>query len=464
MVVQSSGLVPFLSLQHRQPFRQVEFTNTMPPPLLHHASATATLPQHCEPSSSFLAVVSSYLHTCIPTPLALVSSVLGTCSIASWLFAQLPQIYKNYCLQSTSGLSIYFLVEWCLGDTSNLVGALLTRQAGWQVVLAAYYVVVDITLVFQFFWYTHYQNRQVVYGEVAPPHHDGGAGGVLDGISVSEGANSVRHAASRESTKNSETKTWDYSIQGISTSSSSNSHVPVNHNEKHSSAPRRSITRAGSNSTPPPGLPSTRTLLVASMLCAVMANASPTERINQPQPPITHHNDNLELIGRIFSWLSTLLYLGSRPPQLYKNYTRKSTSGLSPLLFMAAFGGNFFYSISLLTNPFAWSDFPPYGGGGWADVHGSDRIDWISRSIPFFLGAFCVLFLDGFMGVQFLMYGEHDDPKPGRDRWTRVHGWMRGWIPSAIISSQRQQQPQQQQPSEESQALLGEERGRYGAV
>ena len=437
----------------------------MPPPLLHHISATATLPRHCEPSSSFLAVVSSYLHTCIPTPLALVSSVLGTCSLVSWLFAQLPQIYKNYYLQSTSGLSIYFLVEWCLGDTSNLVGALLTRQAGWQVVVAAYYVLVDITLVFQFFWYTHYQNRQVVYEHVAPPYRDGGAGGFLDGISVSEeGANSIRHAASRESTKNSETKN---SLQGISIASSSNSQRPANPNEKHNSPSRRSITRAGSDSTPPPGLPSTRTLLVASMLCAVMANASPTETITQPQPPITHHNDTLELIGRIFSWLSTVLYLGSRPPQLYKNYTRKSTAGLSPLLFMAAFGGNFFYSASLLTNPFAWSDFPPYGGGGWADAHGSDRGDWISRSIPFFLGAFCVLFLDGFMGVQFLIYGEHDDPKPGRGRWTRVHGWMRGWIPSAIISFQGQQQQsqqQQQQASDESQALLGEERGRYGAA
>lgn len=435
----------------------------MPPPLLHHVSAIATLPQHCEPSSSFLAVISSYLHTCIPTPLALVSSVLGTCSIVSWLFAQLPQIYKNYYLQSTSGLSIYFLVEWCLGDTSNLVGTLLTRQAGWQVVIAAYYVLVDITLVFQFFWYTHYQNRQVVYDELGPPHRDGGAGGVLDGVSVSEGNNSIRHATSRESTKKSEAKSWNSSLQGISTASSSNSQGLANPNEKNNSAPRRSITRAGSNSTPPPGLQSTRTLLVASMLCAVMANASPTETITQPQPPITHHNDTLELVGRIFSWLSTVLYLCSRPPQLYKNYSRKSTAGLSPLLFTAAFGGNFFYSASLLTNPFAWSDFPPYGGGGWADAHGSDRIDWISRSIPFFLGAFCVLFLDGFMGVQFLMYGEHDDPKPGHGRWTRIHGWMRGWIPSAMISSQHQQ-PQQQQPSEESQALLGEERGRYGAV
>jgi len=172
--------------------------------------------------------------------------------------------------------------------------------------------------------------------------------------------------------------------------------------------------------------------------------------------------------------MSTLLYLGSRPPQLYKNYRRKSTEGLSPLLFMAAFGGNLFYSSSLLTNPNAWSNLPPYGGGGWADAHGNDRLEWVGRAVPFFLGAFGVLFLDGYMGVQFLLYGprgvdedasfvdaDDEDPKRGRSRWRRVRGWMRGWIPSAspprgeLGASDR---------SQEGQALLNSEHGRYGTV
>lgn len=436
----------------------------MPPPLLHYvdSAAAAILPQHCEPSSSFLAVVSSYLHICIPTPLAFVSSVLGTCSIVSWLFAQLPQIYKNYQIKSTSGLSIYFLIEWCLGDASNLVGALLTRQAGWQVVVAGYYVLVDLTLVFQFFWYTYHHHQQVLYESVAYPRHDGGAGGALDGTSVFED-NSVRHSVAREaSTKRSDSKGANYSVEGVSPSSSSNDHQ----NSSYSNEKRR-LVKTGNGS--PPGFVSPRTLLMTSMLCAVVANASPTE--TTPEIPVTH-KDSLEIIGQVISWMSTLLYLGSRPPQLYKNYCRKSTAGLSPLLFMAAFGGNLFYSASLLTNPYAWNDFPTYGGGGWADADGSNRLDWISRSTPFFLGAFGVLFFDGFMGVQFLIYGskddesvvaidgeEDDDPKDDRSaRWTRVRGWMRGWIPS--ISPVRRQQ----QHAQESRALLGEESERYGAV
>lgn len=113
-----------------------------------------SLPPHCSPTTPFLAEISTYLHLCIPTPLALLSSTLGTLSIVSWLFAQLPQIYKNYQIQSTAGLSIFFLVEWCLGDATNLLGALFTNQAGWQVVVAGYYVFVDVCLVWQYFWYT----------------------------------------------------------------------------------------------------------------------------------------------------------------------------------------------------------------------------------------------------------------------------------------------------------------------
>lgn len=118
---------------------------------------SSSLPPHCTPQHEFLNRISSDFHTCVPTFLAFSSTLLGGLSILSWLFAQLPQIFKNYKLQSTAGLSLYFLVEWCLGDATNLLGAILTRQAKWQVVVAGYYVCVDVILVSQYFWYTHYR-------------------------------------------------------------------------------------------------------------------------------------------------------------------------------------------------------------------------------------------------------------------------------------------------------------------
>lgn len=448
----------------------------MPPPLIQHLFSSS-LPDHCEPSSPFLTAISSSLHICLPTPLALVSSVLGTLSIVSWLFAQLPQIYKNYQLQSTSGLSIFFLVIWCAGDASNLLGALFTRQAGWQVVVASYYVSVDIALVIQFFWYAHYKSRRYEgYNELSHSHDHEGCGGLMHGIAVSD-INASHQPPAPVDMIPKKTEVHSMGVQTGSTLVSSGP-TPSYTNEKYSPS-RRTIRRGPSVSSPPFAI--SRTMLIASLLCAVLANAAPTEVSPQPHPPISHapHETIIEIVGRIFSWMSTLLYLGSRPPQLYKNYRRKSTEGLSPLLFMAAFCGNFFYSASLLTNPNAWSDFPPYGGGGWADDHGNDRWEWIGRSVPFFLGAFGVLGLDGFMGVQFLMYesrdddddddgdesfagGDDTDPKTrGRSHWRRVRGWMRGWIPSP---SPLHGEYEHVTTPQEGQALLGTDRGQYGAV
>ncbi|PYH99345.1 PQ loop repeat protein [Aspergillus ellipticus CBS 707.79] len=429
----------------------------MPPPLLQHIQAV--LPQHCEPTSPFLTAVSSYLHICLPTPLALISSILGTLSIVSWLFAQLPQIYKNFQLQSTSGLSLFFLVEWCLGDLSNLLGCLLTRQAGWQVIVAGYYVCVDVTLVFQYYWYTHYKGGQDSYSGFPSSNYDPPHGGVLEGISFPQ--NESQAPPSTESPSPSNPKDMkdvkDMKDFKEPTGTPSSSQSRSYSNEKVITS-KRPVTRTGSGLTIPMGSP--RTLLLASMLCAVVANAAPTEQQATPDTP----QQTLEILGRIISWMSTFLYLGSRPPQLYKNYCRKSTSGLSPLLFMAAFCGNLFYSTSLLTNPNAWSNFGPYGGGGWADADGNDRVEWVTLATPFFLGAFGVLAFDGFMGVQFLMYGSRDDesimevedPKDGRNHWTRVRGWMRGWIPSVS--------PERTAPPQENQSLLQTERERYGTV
>lgn len=81
------------------------------------------------------------------------------------------------------------------------------------------------------------------------------------------------------------------------------------------------------------------------------------------------------IIGRIFAWLCTSLYLTSRLPQIWKNvsllfvmvgipfskrlhqYVRKSVEGLSMYLFVFAFLGNFFYVCSILTS--AEAHLPP---------------------------------------------------------------------------------------------------------
>ena len=425
---------------------------------------TLSLPEHCRPEVDFLDRISSDFNTCVPTSLAFISTLLGSLSILSWLFAQLPQIFKNYSLQSTSGLSIYFLVEWCLGDTTNLLGALLTKQAAWQVVVAGYYVSVDVVLVSQYFWYTHYKP----WREETSGSQDGRTGGdgddqgaIIEGVPASDQFSEDTPKANEE-VKPPPSKPSTQSKQVPS----NNVHFPKSsfsslHNEKViPSSFHPIITR--SKHKPPFLAPSPKIVLLVSMCCAVLANASAIHASTSGSPP---SSTNTEVIGRILSWISTCLYLGSRLPQIYKNYSRHSTAGLSPSLFIAAFFGNLFYSSSILANPLAWSSYPPYGGRGWAGSEGSDRATWVKLAAPFWLGAAGVLALDGTIGVQFLMYGEEGKAikigdSRGRGRWRKVSGWMRGWIPSPSPKRGETRESESERP------LLEEESGdaRYGTT
>ncbi|KAL9034788.1 MAG: hypothetical protein Q9180_005211 [Flavoplaca navasiana] len=405
----------------------------------------ATVTDHCDPTSQFLSNISTAFRTCLPTPLALLSTVLGILSIISWLFAQLPQLIKNYTLKSASGLSIYFLAEWMLGDLTNLLGALLTKQAAWQVVVAAYYVTVDVCLVGQYFWYSHYKPWRIKRLSALDLGYndrgDGSASEPLMGMALSpETTHSSSQARmirrSSAGRQRPETPTEPKSIGKSLFRNFNYSWSPKEKTTPNNSY--RSIRRPPGS--PSPGL-SPNTLLMISFLFAILAKASPIHPLTQTHASsTTDEGDSLETAGRILSWMSTLLYLGSRLPQILKNYRRRSTAGLSPILFIAAFFGNLFYSTSLLANPLAWNDAPPYGLHGWVGEEGSDRITWISLAIPFFLGAAGVLAMDAIVGIQFLIYGQKEAEVPvkvvvvqderGRSHWRKVSGWMRGWVPS----------------------------------
>ncbi|KAH0541862.1 hypothetical protein FGG08_003667 [Glutinoglossum americanum] len=356
-------------------------------------------------------------------------------------------IFKNYSLQSTSGLSIYFLVEWCLGDSTNLLGALLTRQAAWQVVVAGYYVSVDIVLVWQYVWYTHLRPlREREKGWRWGTEWDNGSEGSSQGFiedmvdEVFDGLPPADYDSKRLSMETKESRSDEMKIPRFDSPStqSAASSLP---REKPSGRPIRQLQRSSSP------LPSPKTILFLSMLCA-LASAQPTPSSASPTSPRAEPPNHAEMAGRILSWSSTVLYLLSRLPQLYKNHVRRSTSGLSAKLFIAAFFGNLFYSTSLLTNPCAWHDLPAYGGGGWVGPEGSVRWDWVGRAAPFWLGAAGVLGLDAAVGMQFLAFGEgvaNEEPvvlvdeMRGRERWRQVQGWMRGWMPSPMRGGREEQ-------------------------
>ncbi|NWR37237.1 LAAT1 protein, partial [Tachuris rubrigastra] len=96
-----------------------------------------------------------------------------------------------------------------------------------------------------------------------------------------------------------------------------------------------------------------------------------------------------EIIGFTIGSVSSVLYLCSRLPQIYTNYKRKSTTGISYSLFALVMLGNSLYGLSvLLKNP------EPGQGEG----------DYVLHHLPWLVGSLGVLSLDVVISFQFLIY------------------------------------------------------------
>ena len=400
------------------------------------------LPNHCTPTSPYLERLSSAFNTCVPTSLAFLSTALGIFSIVAWLFAQLPQIYKNYRLKSASGLSIYFLGEWLFGDVTNLIGALLTGQASWQIGIATYYCIVDVCLSSQYLWYTHVKvwrkKEKIEYIEGEGDDENDGRRAIVV-VPPSDDGSSLKSANGKSPSADSQPNNPRVSEDG----QSKTAHAPLTSTEWNEKITAEDLHHLPQNTPRTITLSSHAPILFSLANLAATAIASPIP-LSSPATFSTTANASpssaqIQLTGRIFSWISTLLYLGSRLPQIYKNAQRRSTAGLSPYMFLAAFTGNFLYSAAIIANPLAWSSYPPSGAHGWVGSEGSDRATWVGLAAPFWLGAAGVLVLDATVGLQFLAYGGGGrgeevevlvEDERGRSKWRRVKGWMRGWIPS----------------------------------
>ncbi|TFY72684.1 hypothetical protein EVG20_g350 [Dentipellis fragilis] len=109
------------------------------------------------------------------------------------------------------------------------------------------------------------------------------------------------------------------------------------------------------------------------------------------------------IIGRIFAWSCTTLYLTSRLPQIWKNFVRKSVEGLSMYLFVFAFLGNFFYVLSILSSPKIY--LPP-----------DEASAYINESIPYLLGSGGTLMFDVTIVMQSFIYRQHPQQHGHRGR------------------------------------------------
>jgi uncharacterized protein with PQ loop repeat len=107
---------------------------------------------------------------CVDTHIKLAGFIIGFISLILWLVPLFPQLYENYTRKRCEAFSIFFLLFWIVGDTCNMIGAILTNQQPLQKIIGVYYICQDIVLFSQYFYYTKvYPRRNQNQGVLVSP-------------------------------------------------------------------------------------------------------------------------------------------------------------------------------------------------------------------------------------------------------------------------------------------------------
>jgi len=257
---------------------------------------------HCEPTflgNPVIQWVAIWFNDCLYTWSDIASFIFGWCSIFIWCICLFPQIWVNYKIKRVDGISGCFILEWVLGDVTNLVGCILTKSLPTQTYQAIYFVAIDIGLIGQWFYYKARARRL--------------------GISVKD---------SYFGSLTSECDDFEKVKARMLSQARKLSGSPV-------------LSRSGSRHS------LQHQLLTVITLCCL------TCRVNayRPSPGCLDPKTvsiSVQNVGIILAWLSGVIYFSSRCPQIIKNYQLKSTEGLSFGMFCLTICGNTFYGLSVM--------------------------------------------------------------------------------------------------------------------
>lgn len=231
-----------------------------------------------------------------------VSGITGSISLACWIIVFAPQIYENFRRKSSEGLSLMFVVLWLAGDVFNVLGAVLQGVLPTMIILAVYYTLADIVLLWQCLLYGNGSQPDYVHLSPANPMGEDVLETVLSG---------------------------DYS------------------NENQMGGMQTSENRSPLMSA------LYKCLMVLLVVSAGLISwyISYLRNDGKKKAPADLVFDPL---GQAFGWLCAFLYLGSRIPQILLNYQRKSCEGVSFMFFLFACIGNLTYVISILAIDMSW--------------------------------------------------------------------------------------------------------------
>ncbi|KAK9459846.1 PQ loop repeat-domain-containing protein [Lipomyces oligophaga] len=277
------------------------------------------------------------------------SGIFGTTSIACWVVLLVPQLIDQWRLKSSEGVSLIFLTVWFLGDCANLLGALWARLLPNVVLLAAWFVVADAAELSSAFYYRY--------------------------IYVSESSR-VRERTEPEEGEESDLPLLASDRLGVEATAFADeeelleSQLPAN---RRDSALIKYI------------LPVLGVFVAGGIGYAFSSHEQPeNDGGDSGDLPIS-------LGPQILGYISALLYLSARIPQIIQNYQRKSVHGLSLLFFVYSTLGNVTYAFQIIL-------YAP-------------NAQYLILNFSWILGSLGTVFQDAIIFAQFYIYDSRKNPQ-----------------------------------------------------
>lgn len=291
------------------------------------------------------------------------------------------------------------------GTSSSLISDSPSLSHAFKIILAIYYLLVDVVLVGQCFYYKGFTITDKVEPEPKPqPHngnHDAENASPTERTALLDDNNHASHPGldnlRRSESQRSLTQRL-FPVDATHLSPANPLHTePIKGEPATVVAPRSTVQQIMTNAL----------LVVMVIMAGVLGwwlqnrNQNSFEGGRAQDPP------EFNILGQVFGYICSVLYLGSRIPQLLLNHRRRTTEGISMMFFLFACIGNLTYNFSIFAySPQTACEVPLECVPGEAkQVYGK----YIAINLPWILGSLGTLCLDMGVFVQYFLYKRDDD-------------------------------------------------------
>lgn len=263
-----------------------------------------------------------YFRDCVYTPLEISAFCFGMMSVICFLVAFFPQLYKNFKRKSVDGLSLQFLFVCLLGDISNVLGAFLTNQYPTVKYTGLCFVITELIVILQYFYYTRFYRRMA---------------GVNEYLYVKQNDEDDEDYDGSCSTPNDTQNQLLYDER----ITRSTEETPLLKDQRNgtSGSPwfkgRNSVLQIA--------------VITTLSLCIPVATSKLSEITQMPLCNAEAEvEDYARIIGEVLAWCSGLFYFGSRIGQVRTNYILKDVEGISIGLFILTLCSTISYGLQII--------------------------------------------------------------------------------------------------------------------